>query len=197
MDFGFGGIGFFIVQESFAPVLLQRRASKMRFETRNWALHAKADESPVDFKVLLEKYCLRPFQMLVMEPILLLITVYMALIYGILYLFFEAYPIAFQEVRGWSLGVGALPFLSITVGVLIGGGIIVYTTKTRFAKKLEKEGHVVPEERLIPMIIGGAVFPMGLFWFAWTSNPNITWVPQVLSGIFIGAGVLMIFLQGM
>jgi hypothetical protein len=70
-------------------------------------------------------------------------------------------------------------------------------TKTRFKRIFEREGHVVPEERLIPMIIGGFLFPAGMFWFAWTSSPNITWVPQVVSGIFIGAGVLMIFLQGL
>jgi hypothetical protein len=59
--------------------------------------------------------------MLVKEPILLLLTIYMALIYGILYLFFEAYPISFQEQRGWNQGIGALPFLSIMIGVLFGG----------------------------------------------------------------------------
>jgi len=47
------------------------------------------------------------------------------------------------------------------------------------------------------MIVGGALLPIGMFWFAWTSNPNIIWVPQVISGSFIGAGVLLIFLQGL
>jgi len=68
-------------------------------------------------KAVTEKYLFRPFEMLVKEPILIPITIYMAFIYGILYLFFEAYPIAFQESRGWNTGVGALPFISITIGV--------------------------------------------------------------------------------
>ncbi|KAF2448197.1 bicyclomycin resistance protein [Karstenula rhodostoma CBS 690.94] len=198
MAFFFGSIGFLVVPETYAPVLLSRRASKIRFATKNWAIHAKLDEQQVDLKSIAEKYLLRPFVMLLKEPILDLVTIYMAVIYGILYLFFEAYPIAFQEERGWNPGVGALPFLSITIGVILGGGIIIFTTKTRFARKFkENNGVVVPEERLIPMIIGGFLFPAGMFWFAWTSSPNITWVPQVLSGIFIGAGVLMIFLQGL
>lgn len=86
----------------------------------------------------------------------------MSVVYGILYLFFESYPIAFQETRGWNEGVGALPFLSITVGVVLGGSLITYTTKTRFRRKLEKHGKVIPEERLIPMIIGGFLFPAGM-----------------------------------
>lgn len=128
----------------------------------------------------------------------ILITIYMAFIYGILYLFFESYPIAFQEQRGWNAGVGALPFIGIAVGVAIGVAIITYTSNTRFKAKLEANGgKPIPEERLIPMIIGAAILPIGLFWFAWTSSPHIHWAPQVIAGIPIGAGVQMIFLQGL
>lgn len=197
MSFFFGAVSFVLIPETYAPVLLSRRAARIRFQTRNWAIHAKADEQQIDLTNITERYLLRPFVMLLREPILDLVSLYMALIYGILYLFFEAYPIAFQEQRGWSPGIGALPFLGITLGVILGGAIIVFTTKTRFARKLEKHGRVVPEERLIPMIIGGFLFPAGMFWFAWTSSPHISWVPQVLAGIPIGAGVLMIFLQGL
>jgi len=197
MVFFFGTLGLIFVPETYAPVLLQRRARKLRYETKNWALHAHADEARVDTHEIIVKYLFRPFTMLVLEPILILITIYLALIYGITYLLFEAFPISFQQQRGWNNGVGALPFLSITIGVLIGVVIITWVTKTRFARKLKKHGKVVPEERLPPMIIGAALLPAGLFWFAWTSSPDITWVPQVLAGIPIGAGILLIFMQGL
>lgn len=193
----FGTMGLFIVPESSHPKILQNRAKKLRFETKNWAIHSKADENQVDFRSIIITYGAKPFIMLIKEPILLLITLYMALIYGILYLFFEAYPISFQEERGWNQGVGALPFLGILIGVVIGSLTITWITKTRFARKLKKHGKVIPEERLPPMILGAFILPIGLFWFAWTSSPNITWVPQVISGIFIGWGILMIFLQGL
>ena len=189
MAFSFGIIGFIVVPETFGPLLLQQRAKKIRHQTKNWAIHSKMDESEVDLKEITEKYLLRPFTMLALEPILLLITLYMGFIYGFLYLCFEAYPIAFQEDRGWNLGVGALPFIAITVGVVCACLFIAYFSKTRFARKLEANGGTpVPEERLIPMIVGGALLPIGMFWFAWTSNPSIIWVPQVISGGFIGAG---------
>lgn len=193
----FSVLGLLMIPESFAPVLLQRRAKKIRFETKNWAIHAKADENHVDFRQILTKYLFRPFTMLVMEPILVLMTIYIAFAYGVLYLFFEAYPISFQQERGWGPGVGALPFLGITLGVVVGVIIIIVVTKTRFARKLKKHGKVIPEERLVPMMFGGAILPAGLFWFAWTSNPDISWVAQVLAGIPIGAGILIIFMQGL
>ncbi len=185
------------VPETYAPVILSRRAKRRRYETKNWALHAKIDEQQTNLHDTITRYLFRPIQMLAQEPILLLITLYMAFIYGILYLFFEAYPVSFQEERGWNLGVGALPFLGITIGVIFGAGFVSYITKTRFARKMKQHGHVVPEERLPPMIVGAFMLPAGLFWFAWTSSPHITWVPQVLAGIPIGMGIFMIFMQGL
>jgi hypothetical protein len=116
----FGTIGFLIVPETSHSKILQSRAKKIRFETKNWAIHSQRDTVNVNLKSLVNTYLLRPFEMLFREPILLLVTVYMALIYGILYLFFTAYPISFQEQRGWNQGVGALPFLGIMIGVLCG-----------------------------------------------------------------------------
>ena len=113
------------------------------------------------------------------------------------YLFFEAFPIAFQELRGLSPGVASLPFISLLVGVIFGATIICLITKYRFAPKMHREGRVAPEERLVPMFVGGALLPVGLFWFAWTSNSHISIWPQIISIVFAGAGIMMIFLQGL
>lgn len=104
---------------------------------------------------------------------------------------------AFQDDRGWNLGVGALPFLSLLIGVLIGCVLITLISKTRLKRVMEKEGQIVPEERLIPMIIGGGILPLGLFWFGWTSYPSITPWPQIIAAAPVGMGVMMIFLQGL
>lgn len=198
LAFVFWLLALVVCSESYAPVLLQRKASKLRFKTKNWALHAPADEQRIDMRSIVQRYLLRPFAMMVREPILLLITLYMSFIYGVVYLFFEAYPIAFQEQRHWNLGVGALPFLGITLGVMIGVVIIVYTSHTRFKRKMiANGGKPIPEERLLPMIIGAILLPIGLFWFAWTSSPHVHWAAQVLAGIPIGVAVELVLLQGM
>lgn len=194
----FGVIALLIVPETYAPVILQKRAARLRRETGNWALHSALDENRPNASEIVSKYLVRPIQMLFLEPILLLITIYLTLIYGILYLFFEAYPVSFQEVRGWtSLGIAGLPFLGIMIGVLCGVALIIWQTRTRFAHKLAKHGRVVPEERLVPMMIASVLLPVGLFWFGWTSNRNISWVPQVIAGVPIGMGILVIFMQGL
>lgn len=192
----FGVLGVLFVPETSHSYLLQLRAEKLRHETKNWALHAKADEQPLNYRTVVTVYLARPFQMILSEPILLLITIYVSYIYGILYLFFEAYPISFQEDRGWSAGLASLPFLGLMIGVLIGSGFFFYNTRTRFVRKCKEAGRLIPEERLIPMMVGSIVLPAGLFWFAWTSNPHINPAAQIIAGIPIGCGLFLIFMPG-
>lgn len=147
----------FIVPETLAPVILQRRAARLRTETRNWALHSKLDEDPVTFHALLRKYLLKPMKMIVQEPILVVMTAYMSLVYGILYLTFVAYPISFQHDRGIAFGVASLPFLAVFIGVVIGCLAMVWETTVIFQPKLKKAGKLIPEERLLPMMAGGFI----------------------------------------
>ena len=86
----FGTIGFFLIPETSHQKLLQQRAKRLRLETKNWALHSQRDTVRVDLHSIVHVYLFRPFAMIIQEPILLLITIYMGLIYGILYLFFES-----------------------------------------------------------------------------------------------------------
>ncbi|KAK2745389.1 hypothetical protein FQN57_003732 [Myotisia sp. PD_48] len=198
LDVFLGVLATFTLPETFAPVILQRRAAKLRLETRNWALHSKLDEQRLSLKDIVNKYLTRPYRMLVLEPILLLVTIYLALDYGILYLCFFAYPISFQEVRGWSHpGIAALPFIGVFVGISCGCAFILWYTTGIFARKMKEAGTVVPELRLPPMMVASVVLPIGLFWFSWTSSPEISWVPQAIAGVPIGFGIIVIFLQGL
>ena len=130
------------------------------------------------------------------EPILVLITLYQSFIFGLLYLFSQSYSIAFEEVRQWQHDLGSLPLLALIVGVAAGLFIIIVHTKTRFARITAANGGViVPEHRLPMMIFGGCVLPVGLFWFAWTSDPSIPWPSMVTAGVLIGCGLFIIFVQ--
>ena len=185
------------VSETFAPLLLQRKAARLRYETKNWALHSKRDEQPITYGYLARKYGVKPFQMLIQEPILLAMTGFMSLVYALIYLTFVAFPYSFQVVRQWEIGLSSLPFVAVLIGYLLGFVLSVLESRFRYQPLLQKHsGGVPPEERLPPMIAGAVIIIGGLFWFAWTSSPNITWVPQVVAGIPVGCGIFMIFMPG-
>lgn len=78
----FGGIGLFVIPETFGPVILAKRAKRIRFRTKNWAMHAKHEEKEINFSQIAHTYLLRPVKMLAMEPILTLVTLYLAFITG-------------------------------------------------------------------------------------------------------------------
>lgn len=115
-----------------------------------------------------------------------------------MYLFLEAYPIVFAEKRGINEAVATLPYIGLILGVLIGCGIVI-ALEPRYNRKLKANGGIpVPEERLVPMMIGAVLFPIGLFWFGWTGNySSINWAVPTLSGLLTGAGILTIFLQAL
>jgi len=194
MAFFFFALDVLFLPETYGPVLLAQKAKKLRHERMIWAIHARQEEKEISFKTIFEVYLSRPLKMLVLEPMIFLLTLYVSFVYGVVYLLFSAFPLAYQGARGWNDGVGALPFIAISIGAFIGSGIIVAFIP-RYTRKMKAAGGPVPEERLVPMMIGAVFFTIGLFWWAWTSYPTISWVPQVLSGIPLGIGFVLIFLQ--
>lgn len=72
------------IPETYAPVILKRRAQKLRRETGDENMVTEQELFKVPFSELLIDTLVRPFVMIVTEPILLLLSLYIALIYGLL-----------------------------------------------------------------------------------------------------------------
>lgn len=184
-------LDIFLLEETYEKTLLQRRAGHIRKETGNFAIHHISEEEIITFDELVKKHLLIPLKLLFLEPIVFLITIYTAFIYGILYLFLEAYPIVFAEKRGINMAVATLPYIGLILGVLIGCGIVIFF-EPRYNRKLKANNNLpVPEQRLLPMMVGAVLFPIGLFWFAWTGNySSVHWIVPTLSGLLTGAGIM-------
>ena len=192
------GLDLIFLEETYPPVVLVGKAAELRRRTKNWGIHAKQEEIEVDFRELVSKNFSRPLRILVTEPIVLLLSIYMAFIYGLLYLFLTAYPIVFQQIHGFSAGVGGLPYFGMILGMLF-AGVTIVLNQPSYARKLAANNNIpVPEWRLPPMIAGGVSFAIGLFWFGWTGyRADIHWIVPTLSGLFTGFGLLAIFLQAL
>lgn len=57
---------------------------------------------------------------IISEPIVLLLAIYISIVYGTLYALFSAFPIIFQQHKGFSPGQGGLAFLGVGIGIIIG-----------------------------------------------------------------------------
>ncbi|KAI1766049.1 MFS general substrate transporter [Hypoxylon sp. FL1150] len=187
-----------LVPETYAPILLRRRASKLS-EITGKVYVSKLDAGrpkktvSQEFKVALS----RPWVLLFREPIVAFTSLYMAIVYGTLYMMFAAFPIVFQQQRGWSPGVGGLAFLGVAVGMMSAVLFSIYDN-SRYGKVLEANGgHAPPEARLPPALIGSVLLPIGLFWFAWTNGPDIHWIVPIIAAGFFAAGLVLVFLSSM
>ncbi|WWC67051.1 uncharacterized protein I206_100958 [Kwoniella pini CBS 10737] len=191
-------LDLFFLPETSGNVILTKKARKMRFESGNWALHSKHEESDHSLKVFLNKNLKLPVKMLLMEPMCTLITTYNAFAYGVLYLLFASIPIIFEENRGWSTVPGSLPNLATLVGTLLAATVNYFYSEKFFAKYLDQHGgKAPPEKRLPPMMLGSILFPIGFFIIGWTSKPSIHWFPSLIGFVLIGMSFLLIFQAGL
>ena len=77
-----------------------------------------------------------------------------------------AYPIVYEEGKGWQLRVTAPMFLPIAVGVLASASCAPLVNKHYLKIHAKFNGNPPPKMRLIPMIYACFPIPVGLFIFA-------------------------------
>ncbi|KAH6659854.1 major facilitator superfamily domain-containing protein [Truncatella angustata] len=183
----------FTVPETYAPTILKRRAQKMRKETgeSNHVTEQELDKRPLSAR--LKVFVLRPFQLLFQELIVFLISLYMSVLYGLLYMFFVAYPVIFQEGKGYSAGTTGLMFIPVAVGVLLSAVCAPLVNKHYLTLVKKHNGNPPAEARLIPMMLSCWFIPIGLFIFAWTSYAELSWAGPALGGFPVGFGFIFLY----
>lgn len=193
----------FVMKESYAPVLLNRKVERLRKETGNELLRSKLDIglSPTDF---FKRSAVRPLKMFARSPIVGIMALYTALTYGYLYVQFTTMTEVFQNQYGFSTALVGLSFIGLGVGSFI--GVVIYSaTSDRYisrkaaeADKLaeesgtEKKG-MKPEYRL-PLLPVGAIFiPIGLFLYGWTAEKKVHWIVPIIGTALGGIGNILVF----
>jgi hypothetical protein len=99
--------------ETYTPVLLTRRAQLLRKRDSSAKIYAAVELDQKSLKQTLTVVLIRPLR-LFSEPMILVTCIFLALLFAIYYLFFEAYPIIFQ---------GRLAFLFYTLLLTCGAGV--------------------------------------------------------------------------
>ncbi|KAL5336481.1 major facilitator superfamily domain-containing protein [Aspergillus crustosus] len=183
------------MKETYGPVILQRRAARMRKETDDDRWWSRYDQK-VSLWELLKVNLSRPFVMAVVEPICIFWNLYIAIVYGILYLCFTAYPIVFRDIRGWSLGLSGLAFCGIGVGCLIIIACEPLIRRMINSHKIDPETGRIPPEAMVSIVcIAAVLIPTGELWFAWTCAPaSIPWIVPILAGVLFGCGNSGVFI---
>ncbi|KAF2772010.1 MFS general substrate transporter [Teratosphaeria nubilosa] len=192
---------FFLMPELYGPVLLKQKAQRKRKESGDDRWYHPHEQAKIRPSNILTKHVSRPLKMFLVEPMVTSIAIYASFVYALLYMTLEVFPFVYgregvlAHPYHFSPVVSTLPFLALFVGVLA-AMIINLLNQPRYARAVAKtKGRAVPEARLPPMLIGGALFVIGLFWFGWTANNKYNWAVPTVATAFIGAGFNVIFQQ--
>jgi len=186
---------FFFLPETSSPNILYRRTKRLRKLTGNDKLTCEPEMQSAEMKPkdVIQMSLLKPITLNFQEPIVFLLNLYIALIYGLLYIWFESFPLVFEGVYGFSLGLEGVAFLGILVGTLIAVVILFSWLYFYQEKQFDENGNIAPEKRLIPAMVGCWCVPICLFWFGWASRSSVPWIVPIIGTAFFGIAAFTLF----
>ena len=187
-------LSLFTIRESYAPTLLAAKTKKLQKETGNQNLRSVYDtgRKPMDLFMF---SIVRPTKMLFLSPIVFLLSLYVGIIYGYLYLLFTTISAVFEGQYGWSQGSVGLSYLGIGIGSFIGLFILGGTSDKLLHHLAVKKGGMKPEYRLPPMIPGSVFVPISLFIYGWSAYYKTHWIVPIIGTSFLGIGMLISFVS--
>lgn len=175
---------FFFLRETNAAILLERKAERLRKESGNPSLVSKQGQkqSPSE---LVRRAIVRPAKMLLFSPIVLLLSLYTGLLFGLVFLLFTTFPGVFEGQYGWSAQISGLAYLGLGIGMVIGlVGFSLFSDK--YLQRKQKEGLDKPELRLVSMRLAAPVVPIGCFLYGWTAYYQTQWMVPLI-GTFVSS----------
>lgn len=184
-------------KETSHKVLLQQKASHLRRELSREDLKSYYDDDGDRGKIeVLFISLIRPLKMLVLSPVVFFLSLYIAFVFGVVYLLYTTIPIVFEEVYGFDPSTSGLVYLSLGVGNILGWLVITFFSDRTVVRQAQANGGVfVPEMRLTIGIYFGVFLPITLFWYGWSSFYVSHWASPVVALVPYGFGIMGLFLS--
>ncbi|GKT45294.1 efflux pump vrtL [Colletotrichum spaethianum] len=190
-------IGVFVLQETFAPVLLTRRKKRLIKETGNTDLHTDFDHPDRTIARTLTIAFTRPFRLLGTQPLVQCLALYMMYLYGLMYLVLSTFPALWTGEYGETVGISGLNYISLGLGFFIGAQTCAPLQDRIYAalkRRYVPDGGPGRPEFRVPMMIPGALLvPTGLLIYGWTAQYHTHWIGPNIGAVIFSAGVIIGF----
>jgi len=185
-------VALFIFQETYDVIILRRKAAQLRKETgRPYSSEADGGTAQ-DLKTRLSQSLSRPIRLLVTQPIIQVVAIFLAYNFGILYIALSTFATLWIERYGQSQSVSGLHYLAIVIGYTIAAQVGGWVMDRLWQYLKTRAGDITAPEYRIPLMVPGAVLiPAGLFMYGWTAENRLHWIlPDVAIAIF-GCGIIL------
>ena len=184
-------VAVLVFPETYGQLLLHRKAVRLSEQTGNHYYTAYDTHSqPLGTK--LKNGLLRPCRLLAGQPIIQIMSLFLAFNYGTLFFVLSSYASLWTSKYHQSVSVSGLHYIALVIGYTIaaqGGARITDKLWQHFKRKAG--GETAPEYRVPLMIPGIILIPTGLLWYGWSAQTKAPWaVVDVGAGIF-GCGIIL------
>ncbi|KAF8589200.1 MFS general substrate transporter [Ramaria rubella] len=183
---------FILLRETYAPQILRTKARAIRKTTgeARWMCKYDATYTGVHWSNTIRRGLIRPLKFLCTEPIVQVFALYMAVLYGLLYLTLTEFVTVWSDQYHQSSGISGLHYLAIALGSTVGGQVGARVLDTLYRRMKARNGGVgTPEMRLPLLMVSAMTLPVGLLIYGWSAQAHLFWLlPDI--GVFIfSAGI--------
>lgn len=186
--------------ESRSTILIDREAKRRRTSGEDPNIYGPNElKNPrISLKDAVRIW-IRPFHMLVREPIVLCLSLLSGFSDALIFTFLESFAIVYEQ--GWGFGILAQAWAVIPINAAY---VIAYFTYFPWFRRDEaiRQAHgndsLVPERRLKWLLFLAPLEPIGLFGFAWTSlgqAHNVHWIGSMIFSGCVGIANYAIYLS--
>ncbi|KAJ5642356.1 hypothetical protein N7490_006356 [Penicillium lividum] len=176
----------FFMPESRSTILIDREAKRRRKSGEDPNVYGPNElKKPRISLKEAGKIWVRPFHMLLREPIVFCLSLLSGFSDALIFTFLESFTTVYEQ--GWGFGVLACAWAVIPINLAYLLAYISYFPWFwRDEYKRKKHGNdAIPPERRLKWLLWLAPFePIGLFGFAWTSFGKARGIPWIASMIF-------------
>lgn len=182
--------------ETCHKVLIKRKTVVLRKELGRDDLASCYDTSGHQGTIQnLRTSLLRPLKLMVLSPIVFVLSLYIAFIFGVVYLLYTTIPTVFEDTYGWDTGETGFPYIALGAGNALAWLLFtIYSDRIVIKLIQTNDGVFMPEMRLIMSIPFGILLPVTLFWYGWSSFYGVQWASTILSLVPFGFGIVGLFL---
>lgn len=186
-----------LTTETNHRVLMQRKVIRLQKELIRPELRSCYDnggERHPPGQILINGF-LRPLKMIFRSPIIFLLSLYMAVCYGLLYLLFTTISSVFIESYHWAPDITGLAYIGLGVG-FFAGLIVVAKISDATVIRMTNANHGVfePEMRLPACIFFSCFIPVTFFVYGWTAYYHVHWIVPIIGLMPFGFGMMGIFI---
>lgn len=184
--------GLYLLEETYPPLLLRKRKRKVVQETGDERYYTHYDHLDRITTRVLSKNLVRPFKLLATQPIIQVMALYNAFLYGNTYIFFADFVRLWTDVYHQSVQIAGLNYVSIAISSALATVVYTMTIDRIYRAMSNRNGGIgKPEFRIPVMAPGTLLLGAGLFWYGWSAEAVLHWImPNIGCALFVAGATV-------